>query len=183
MPGPTTEVLNDDHKEMRADIHRAEVALMTAVHQGDATLATEISRGDAALATEIGRVATSLTAEISRVATALSTEISKIHTSLSAEIYKVNIAVEKLSIEFAVFRWLIGLTLVALLSGLGMSIWWAATVTNRVGTLESKSAQDQAYRQEVTARFDRLDASIKAISRAASGGAANPPTSQPQDKP
>ena len=39
MPGPTTEVLNDDLKEVRSDLHKVEVTLATEIHKVDNAVA------------------------------------------------------------------------------------------------------------------------------------------------
>ncbi len=171
MPGPTTEVLGDDLKEMRADIHRAEVALTTAIHQGDA-----------ALSAEIGRVHTSLSAEIARV-----------NSSLSAEINKVNVTVSKLIGEFSIMNWLVGLTLATALSGVVSSAYWAGSLASRVTSLEGRFDKVDTHMSQIDSRLDRLESHMSRIDghlerieagiTRVIGGAATSTPSQPRDKP
>ncbi len=44
MPGPTTEILNDDLKELRADFHRTEVSLTTALGRLEAAMKGEMGQ-------------------------------------------------------------------------------------------------------------------------------------------
>jgi len=84
MPGPTTEILNDDLKEVRGDLH------------------------------------------------------------------KLTVEVAKLSAEFGLAKWLLGLTLVATLSGIGGGIWWAATLTAEVRHMAGALAAGKPTTQPAT---------------------------------
>ena len=55
----------------------------------------------------------------------------------------------RLQTEFGLAKWLLGLLLLATLSGIGAGIWWAGNMNARMGGLES--------------RFDKMDASIAKI--------------------
>lgn len=78
MPGPTTEVLSDDVKELRGDLH------------------------------------------------ALAVDLAKIGTGVG------------------IFKWMLGLTLMATVSGIATGIWWAATITSEVRHLSGQVAEIRA---------------------------------------
>ena len=117
MPGPTTEVLNDDLKELRSDLHRVETALSTAV--------------------------------------------------------------AKLAAEFGLFKWLVSAALVASVSGVISSAYWAGSLASRVTAIEGRAdkADGRLDRIEsslsgITSRLERIEASItKAIGRTGGTGA------------
>jgi len=73
MPGPTTEVLNDDMRQIRGSLD-----------------------------------------------------------ALKGEVHQLDVGLARLQTEFGLAKWLLGLTLVATLSGIGTGIWWAATLTAEV---------------------------------------------------
>jgi hypothetical protein len=102
MPGPTTEVLNEDMRLLRIDV-------------------TELKR------------------ELHQVEVDLRTEIHKVEAELKADIQEVKIGLARLQTEVGLARWLIGLTLLATLSGIGSGIWWAATVTSELRTISSRN--------------------------------------------
>jgi len=127
MPGPTTEVLNEDVKEVKSDLR-------------DVRSSIEVLKGD---------------------------------------VHRTGISLAELRGEFGLAKWLIGLTLVATLSGIGTGIWWAATITADLHNLEvitaekfkaaesasaekfkvAESASAEKFRS-LEARFDRLEAAI-----------------------
>lgn len=111
MPGPTTEVLNDDFKTLRSDLHRLEV-------------------------------------------------------SLSADLHQVDSRVVKLGAEVGLFKWLLGLTLVTALSGVGAGIWWAAKTDTRVGALENRLGRIEEKVDRIDSRLDRVEASVGRIEAA-----------------
>ena len=115
MAGPTTEVLNDDLKELRSDLHRVETVLTT-------------------------------------------------------EIHRVDNAVGKLAAEFGLFKWLVGASLVASVSGVISSAYWAGTLATRVTTLETQADKVdgrldriEAGLAGVTSRLDRIEVSIAKV--------------------
>ncbi len=90
MPGPTTELLNDDLKLVRSDLK-----------------------------------------------------------DLTKDVQRIEIGLARVETEFGFAKWLLGLLLLATITGIGSGIWWASAINNRVGHLET--------------RFDRLEASIAKI--------------------
>ena len=56
----------------------------------------------------------------------------------------MTVEVAKLSAEFGLAKWLLGLTLVATLSAIGGGIWWAATLTAEVKHLATEIARPRA---------------------------------------
>ena len=127
MPGPTTEVLNDDLKDLRSDLNRVE-------------------------------------------------------TALSGEIHQVDNAVAKLAAEFGLFKWLVGASLVASVSGIVSSAYWAGTITTRVTALESRADKVDGRLDRIesslggiASRLDRIEVSIaKVASRTEEAGASTP---------
>ena len=87
-----------------------------------------------------------------------------------------------LKAEFGVFKWLLGLCLVATLSSVGVSVWWADTINSEVrhlagrlekfeGKVDALNGQVNEFEEKVDAGFDRLESAItKAVGRAATGG-------------
>ncbi len=120
MPGPTTEVLNDDLKDLRTDLHRVETSLATAV--------------------------------------------------------------AKLAAEFGLFKWLVSAALVASVSGVVSSAYWAGALATRVTALEGRADKVdgrldriEAGLAGITSRLDRIEVSIaKVASRAEGAGASTP---------
>ena len=49
-----------------------------------------------------------------------------------SDLHKLAVEVAKLSAEFGLAKWLLGLTLAATLTAIGGGIWWAATLTAEV---------------------------------------------------
>jgi hypothetical protein len=81
---------------------------------------------------------------------------------LKAEVHKIDVDLAKLGAEFGVFKWLIGLTLMATLSGIGLSIWWAATINTKAAATD--------------ARLERIEATIgRALGQATVKGNATQP--------
>lgn len=80
MPGPTTEVLNDDIKDLKGDVREIRGGL----------------------------------------------------DALKGEVHQLDVSVARLQTEFGLAKWLLGLTLVATVSGIGAGIWWAATLSAEV---------------------------------------------------
>ena len=62
---------------------------------------------------------------------------------LSDDLHKLTVEVAKLSAEFGLAKWLLGLALVATLSGIGGGIWWAATITAEVKNLSLEIAHSR----------------------------------------
>ena len=60
---------------------------------------------------------------------------------VKADLHALGLDVAGLKAEFGVFKWLLGLTLAASLSGVGISIWWAATLTSEVRHLAAAVAR------------------------------------------
>ena len=131
MPGPTTEAVNEDLKDLRGDLHRLEV---------------------------------NLTKQIDQVAITIGERVAK------------------LSAEFALFKWLLGLTLVASLSGIISSSYWAGSLASRVaaveGRLDKVDARLDRLETSLNTRFERLEANIGRLlergSSAASPGLPKP---------
>ncbi|MHB1210349.1 MAG: hypothetical protein ACYC1I_11695 [Acidimicrobiales bacterium] len=92
MAGPTTEVLNDDIRELKSELRDI--------------------RGDIDV--------------------------------MKSDLHKTGLDLARLSAEFGVFKWLIGLCLVATLSSVGVSIWWAATIISEVRHLSGQVAEIRA---------------------------------------
>jgi hypothetical protein len=127
MAGPTSEVLNEDVKELREDLHKVEVALREDNH-----------RVEVALRGEINRVETSLGERMSRVETALRGEISRVETSLTGQIGEVKADVRELSTQIKGILTAIKLLAVLAITSLAGSIWWGATLSSDVRHLASE---------------------------------------------
>ncbi len=121
MPGPTTEVLNDDLKELRSDLHKVEISLLDRMSQIETTLA-------------------------------------------------------KLAGEFGLFKWLVGASLVASVSGIVSSSYWAGSVASRVTALEGRADKTDARLDRievgiagVNSRLDRIEVSIAKVASRTEG--------------
>jgi hypothetical protein len=76
-------------------------------------------------------------------------DFHKVETTLMLEIHKVDKGLARLQVEFDFAKWLLGLVLVAIITGTGSGIWWASKIKTKVDSLES--------------RFDRLEASMAKV--------------------
>jgi len=60
MPGPTTEILNDDLKELRADFHRLEVSVATSLGKVETASTAAIGKLETTTANAVGRLEVAL---------------------------------------------------------------------------------------------------------------------------
>ena len=77
---------------------------------------------------------------------------------LARTVHGLDVGLGKLQTEFALAKWLLGVLLVATLSGIGSGIWWASAISHRVGTLENRFDRPETRFDRLETRFDRLDA-------------------------
>jgi hypothetical protein len=56
MPGPTTEVLNDDIKELRDDLHKVETSLRDEIHRVEISLRGDLNRVETSLTTGLAEL-------------------------------------------------------------------------------------------------------------------------------
>lgn len=111
MPGPTTEAVNDDVKELRGELHRAELALTKSIADVEAGLRGEIARVELSLTESIAGVANSLAG---------------------------------LKGEFAAFRWMLGLTLGLLISGIAAAIWSSGSTSAKLDAMDARIGRIEA---------------------------------------
>ena len=78
---------------------------------------------------------------------------------LREAIHDITVEVEKLTAGFRTIKWLVGLTLVASLSGICGGIWWAATINANLRTLEVRLDK---FEDKVESRFGKLEAKMDA---------------------
>ena len=131
MPGPTTEVLNDDLKALRSDLHQAEKTLAADLHRFETTLST---------------------------------------------------AVGSLAAEFKLFKWLVGAALMASVSGVISSAYWAGSLATRVSALETRADKVDGRLDRIetgiaglNSRLDRIEASLAKVASRTDGVGGSPP--------
>lgn len=107
MAGPT-ELLSEDVKTLREDLHKMEISLKDEIHRG-----RESSSAD----------------------------LVKAKDSLTQDINRVNVSVEKLSSEFHILKWIMGLVLVAVVSGVLKGVWWASKINTKFDRLEASMSK------------------------------------------
>jgi hypothetical protein len=115
MPGPTTEILNEDIRELKADIRdiRGNLDVLKAdVHRLDIGLA-ELRIGQAEIRAEFN-------------------DLKVEFKEFKGDIRRLDVGLAELRAEFRFAKWLLGLLLAMTLSGIGGGIWWAATITAEV---------------------------------------------------
>jgi hypothetical protein len=71
---------------------------------------------------------------------ALREDLHQVELSLTKSIEAVRHDVGRLQAEFGLAKWLLGLSLVATVSGIGAGVWWAATLTAEVRHLAAVNA-------------------------------------------
>ena len=64
-------------------------------------------------------------------------DLHRLEVSVNAGTHKVELDVARLAAEFNLAKWLIGLTLVATLTGIGGGIWWAGRIDAKVSSIEA----------------------------------------------
>jgi hypothetical protein len=88
---------------------------------------------------------------------------------LKGEVHRLDVGLARLQTEFGLAKWLLGLLLVATVSGIGTGIWWAATITADVRSLDK--------------RFDKLESAVLKAIEAPRQVAPPAPTPQPVPEP
>jgi hypothetical protein len=132
--GPTTEVLNDDIKELKVEIKeiKAEIKEIKAdLRRGDDEIKADLRRGDDLLRQDFHKIAVGL-AELNGEA-------------------KVYLGVAKWAVAFVVTT--------ALTSGVA-GIWWASSVNAKVEGLRSEIHEKTGT---ISSRIDKIEASINKI--------------------
>jgi hypothetical protein len=82
--------------------------------------------------------------------------------SLKNDHRELAVGLAEVRTEFRFAKWLLGILLLATISGIGSGIWWAATITANMRVLEAvvfeKSKATEARFDKTDARFDKTDA-------------------------
>jgi hypothetical protein len=125
MPGPTTEVLNEDLKAVRDDIHKLEVSIRDDFHK------LEVSVRD-----DFHKLEVSFRNDFSNLQLSSRDELAKFKDELSQDITRVNLSVEKLASEFGLIKWFLGLLLATAVGGVVSGVWLVSNLSARVSVLE-----------------------------------------------
>ncbi len=80
--------------------------------------------------------------------------------SLKNDQNRIAIGLAEVRTEFHFAKWLLGIFLLATISGIGSGIWWATTITANMRALEA-NVSEKAKSADV--RFDKIEAALSKI--------------------